>query len=84
MHIPVKNVALATKAALTLADEKGFESIAIPGMGTGVGGVVYADAAKAMVEAVRAFSPHTLKAVVLVDIDPEMVAAWRDCLADSK
>ena len=77
MHIPVKNVALATKAALTLADEKGFESIAIPGMGTGVGGVVHADTAKAMVEAVRAFSPSTLKLVIFVDVDSAMVEAWR-------
>jgi O-acetyl-ADP-ribose deacetylase (regulator of RNase III) len=77
MHIPAQNVALATKAALTLADEKGFESIAMPGMGTGVGGVAHADAARRMVEAVRAFSPRTLTAVVLVDVDPEMVAAWR-------
>ena len=84
MHIPVQNVALATKAALMLADEKGFESIAIPGMGTGVGGVAPVDAARAMVEAMRDFSPRRLKSVVLVDIDPEMVAAWRDCLADSK
>lgn len=77
MHIPVQNVALATKAALTLADEKGFESIAIPGMGTGVGGVAPGDAAKMMVDAVRAFSPRTVKSVVLVDVDPEMVTAWR-------
>jgi len=84
VHIPVQNVALATKAALTLADEKGFESIAIPGMGTGVGGVAHADAAKLMVETVRAFSPHALKSVILVDVDEKMVAAWRDCLADSK
>jgi len=79
-HIRVQNVALATKAALTLADEKGFESIAIPGMGTGVGGVAHADAARVMVEAVRAFSPRTLKSVVLVDVDPEMVAAWQACM----
>ena len=77
MHIPAKNVALATKAALTLADEKGFESIAIPGMGTGVGGVAHANAARGMMEAVRAFLPRTLQSVVLVDVDPEMVAAWR-------
>jgi O-acetyl-ADP-ribose deacetylase (regulator of RNase III) len=80
MHIPVKNVALATRAALTLADEKGFESIAIPGMGTGVGGVAYADAARAMVEAIRAFSPRTLKSVILVDVDEKMVEAWKQQL----
>ena len=81
MRVPVQNVTLATKAALTLADGSGFESIAVPGMGTGVGGVAHADAARAMVEAVRAFSPKALKSVVLVDVDPEMVAAWKDELA---
>jgi O-acetyl-ADP-ribose deacetylase (regulator of RNase III) len=69
-RIPVQNVAFATKAALTLADEKGFESIAIPGMGTGVGRV--------MMDIVQAFQPRKLKAVVLIDVDPQMVAAWRD------
>ena len=80
MHIPVQNVALATKAALALADEKGFESIAIPGMGTGVGGVAHADAARAMVEAVRAFSPRALKSVIFVDVDATMVSAWKQAL----
>jgi O-acetyl-ADP-ribose deacetylase (regulator of RNase III) len=81
MRIPVQNVALATRAALALADQNGFESIAVPGMGTGVGGVAHADAARAMVEAMRAFSPNALKSVVLVDVDLEMVAAWKDALA---
>jgi len=80
MHIPVENVAFAVGAALTLADEKGFKSIAIPGMGTGVGGVAHADAAKLMVETVRAFSPRTLKSVILVDVDPAMVEAWREAV----
>ncbi|MBI5777340.1 MAG: macro domain-containing protein [Nitrospirae bacterium] len=84
MRIQAQNVALATKAALMLADDKGFESIAIPGMGTGVGGVAHADAAKAMVETVRAFSPRTVKSVILVDVDSAMVNAWQACLADSK
>ncbi len=80
MRIQPQNVALATKAALRLADEKGFESIAIPGMGTGVGGVAYADAARVMVEAVRTFSPRTLGSVVLVDVDAAMVQAWKQQL----
>ncbi len=77
-RIPVRNVALATKAALALADEKGFESIAIPGMGTGVGGVAHADAARVMVEAARSFAPRALKTVILVDVDPAMVEAWQN------
>jgi O-acetyl-ADP-ribose deacetylase len=80
MHIPVENVAFAMGAALTLADEKGFESIAVPGMGTGVGGVAHADAARMMVETVRAFSPRALKSVIFVDVDEAMVQAWKQVL----
>ena len=80
MRIPVHNVALATQAALMLADEKGFQSIAIPGMGTGVGGVSPADAARVMLDTVRAFQPRALTSVVLVDVDPQMVDAWRDAM----
>jgi O-acetyl-ADP-ribose deacetylase (regulator of RNase III) len=74
------HVALATKAALTVADDHGFASVAIPGMGTGVGGVAHADAAKAMVEVVRTFVAHVLNTVVLVDVDARMVLAWQDAL----
>ncbi len=80
MHIPAQNVALATKAALTLADEKGFESIAIPGMGTGVGGVAHEDAATLMVQTVQAFSPRSLTSVIFVDVDEMMVEAWKQSL----
>jgi len=27
---------------------------------------------------VQAFQPRALKTVVLVDVDPQMIAAWRD------
>jgi O-acetyl-ADP-ribose deacetylase (regulator of RNase III) len=49
-------------------------------MGTGVGGVAHADAAKAMVEVVRTFVAHVLNTVVLVDVDARMVLAWQDAL----
>jgi O-acetyl-ADP-ribose deacetylase (regulator of RNase III) len=80
MHIPVENVAFAMSAALALADGKGFESVAVPGMGTGVGGVAHADAARMMVETVRAFSPRALKLVIFVDMDEAMVQAWKQVL----
>ena len=80
MRIPAKNVGLATRAALRLADEKGFESLAIPGMGTGVGGVEPTSAAAEMFRELRAHKPKTLRTVVLVDIDPEMVSAWQQQL----
>jgi Predicted phosphatase homologous to the C-terminal domain of histone macroH2A1 len=81
MRIPPQNVALATRAALVLANERGFESIAIPGMGTGVGGVSVHDAAVKMVQEVRTFVPRTLRSVILVDVDRSMVAAWRKQLS---
>ncbi len=80
MRIDPQNVALATRAALALADARGFASVAIPGMGTGVGGVAHADAAAMMIKEIRAFIPKALQAVVLVDVDPAMVQAWRDRL----
>ena len=77
MRIPVANVALATRAALTVADEHQFSSVGIPGMGTGVGGVSVNDAGNAMIWEIRQFQPTFLKTVVLVDIDVTMVDAWR-------
>jgi O-acetyl-ADP-ribose deacetylase (regulator of RNase III) len=77
MRIPAVNVGQATKAALTLADERGFTSLAIPGMGTGVGGVAHAEAAAEMVQAIRAFKPMSLQSVILVDVDAAMVKAWQ-------
>ncbi len=77
MQIPAANVASATKAALTEADEQDFESIALPGMGTGVGGVSHRDAAAMMIREIRSYSPRSLKSVILVDVDEAMVAAWR-------
>lgn len=80
MRIPAGNVAQATRAALALADERGFASVALPGMGTGVGGVAPADAAAAMVEAIALFRATALRSVVLVDVDRAMVEAWQEHL----
>lgn len=82
-RIPAENVALATRAALMLADAQGFESLALPGMGTGVGGVAPASAALRMVQEIKAYAPRTLRRVILVDVDPQMVQAWRECIAVS-
>src|SRR5207247_11458784 len=84
MRIDPQNVALATRAALALADARGFASVAIPGMGTGVGGVAHADAAAMMIKEIRVFVPQALQSVLLVDVDPAMVQAWREALKDAK
>jgi O-acetyl-ADP-ribose deacetylase (regulator of RNase III) len=80
MRIPADNVGKATRAALTVADERGFSSLAIPGMGTGVGGVIPADAAARMIKEIKSFVPRTLTRVILIDVDPTMVKAWREHL----
>ncbi len=80
MRIPADNVALATRAALTLADEEGFASVALPGMGTGVGGVKLDDAATRMITQIRDYSARSLRRVILVDLDAGMVEAWKASL----
>lgn len=82
MRTTSEKVYLATKAALDCADTVGAGSIAIPGMGTGVGGVPHRSAAKAMAKALKEFTPvvKSLKEIVLCDLDDKMVNAWRDAL----
>src|SRR5437867_5213413 len=80
MRIPPQNVALATKAALALADAQGFVSLAIPGMGTGVGGVAHEEAAKLMVGEIKVYAARALQSVILVDVDQAMVNAWQDAM----
>jgi len=70
MRIGLENVEKATRAALLLADKLELESIAFPGMGTGVGGVPYYDAAKKMLEVVK---EHVDKGTKLKEI---ILVAW--------
>lgn len=78
MRVSSEDVYLATKAALECAERVGSSSIVIPGMGTGVGGVSFEEAAKAMIRALRDFAPNSrsLKKIVLCDLNEEMVNAW--------
>jgi len=66
MHIGLENVKRATYAALKIASEKRLKSIAIPGMGTGVGGVDKKAAAKAMMSIVKDFEDKFEK-IIFVD-----------------
>jgi O-acetyl-ADP-ribose deacetylase (regulator of RNase III) len=76
MKISSENVYKATRASLLAADAHGFESLAIPGMRVGVGGVRTADAADLMFRAIREFSPDALAEIILVDLSPEMIDCW--------
>ncbi|QWK19095.1 MAG: ADP-ribose-binding protein [Hydrogenobacter thermophilus] len=78
METTEEKVRKAVRAALELADNMGFKSIAIPGMGTGIGRLPKEVAAKAMMGEIVNFIPINLEKVVLVDIDGELVEKWRE------
>jgi len=78
-RIGSENVYLATRAALEKAVEIGISTIAIPGMGTGVGGVPYRVAAKEMIRALKEVlskGKGKLSKVFLVAIDPKLAETF--------
>ena len=85
MHNPAEKtdahkVFCAAKAALELADNEGFRSIAMPGMGTGVGGLDKLEAAEAIMKAINSIKFHNIEKIMLVDIDDEMISAFSAAL----
>ncbi|MDD5084702.1 MAG: macro domain-containing protein [Candidatus Omnitrophica bacterium] len=76
----IGRVRLAMGASLRAADENRFSSIAVPGMGTGVGCLSPKDAAEVMVDVARSFKAKYLKKIVLVGIDDKMVQAFSSAL----
>ncbi|MBW2974371.1 macro domain-containing protein [Candidatus Woesearchaeota archaeon] len=74
--IDVGNIKEATRAALECADENSLKIIAMPGMGTGVGGVPRDKAAIAMIEVIINFNEKSLQEVILIDRNKEMVDAF--------
>ena len=79
----IENVKRAVQAALLTADKLHLESLAFPGMGTGVGKVPYDVAAQAMVSVFLSFEAKFLKRVFLVDRNEKMIQAFRSALAYS-
>ncbi len=81
-RIGVENVEKATRAALEKAEELGVESVAFPGMGTGVGGVPYEDAAKVMVGVIRELAPRLerVRRIFLVGFEKELTEAFVEAL----
>src|SRR5262245_17542718 len=80
LKIGVENVRRATRAALLAAARHNFDLIALPGMGTGLGGVDPADAARAMVDELRAHRQLKPSTVYLVDINDEILFCLEEAL----
>jgi O-acetyl-ADP-ribose deacetylase (regulator of RNase III) len=80
LKVSVENVRRATRAALLAASQRGFDVIALPGLGTGLGGADPADAARAMVNELRAHKqPHPVT-VWLVDLSDQVLAHLEEAL----
>ncbi|MDH7506866.1 MAG: macro domain-containing protein [Candidatus Thermoplasmatota archaeon] len=77
--IDANNVKLATKAAFDLAFQLKLKSIAIPGMGTGVGGVPTDDAARIIIEIAKMFEDKFEK-IILIDRNDEMIKSFHKFL----
>jgi len=83
MKIGVENVRRATRAALIAAARHGFNVIAMPGMGTGTGGVAMDEAARAMVDELRAHKQPQPSTIYLVALTDEMVTAFAEALRNA-
>ena len=80
METTEEKVRKAVRAVLELADRMGFKSIAMPGMGTGVGRLPKDVSARAMIEEIMNFQPKNITRLILVDLDRQMVEEWKRLL----
>jgi O-acetyl-ADP-ribose deacetylase (regulator of RNase III) len=84
LKVGVENVRRAARAALIAAYANKFQVIGIPGMGTDVGGVDIDEAARAIVEEIRAHKKSFPETIYLVDTTMEMVTAFEDALRNAQ
>jgi O-acetyl-ADP-ribose deacetylase (regulator of RNase III) len=80
MKIGVENVRRATRAALLAAARLNYQSIALPAIGTGVGGVPYDEAARAMVDELRAHKQPMPSTVWLIVTRQDQVLPFDEAL----
>jgi O-acetyl-ADP-ribose deacetylase (regulator of RNase III) len=80
LKVSVESVRRATRAALLAASQRSLPVIAIPGLGTGLGGADPADAARAMVNELRAHKQPNPATVWLVDLNDEVLANLEEAL----
>lgn len=84
MKIGAENVRRAARAALIASDRNNFKVIAIPGIGTDLGDVPFDEAARAIVEEIRAHRRPNPETIYLVDMNDLMVAALEDALRNAQ
>jgi O-acetyl-ADP-ribose deacetylase (regulator of RNase III) len=82
--IGVENARRATRAALVAASAYNLDVIGIPGIGTGIGGLSYEEAARAIVDEVRGYRSPKPQTIYLVDQDEMMLRAFEDALRQTQ
>jgi O-acetyl-ADP-ribose deacetylase len=75
-----ENVRKALLAGVMCADGLGIKLLAIPGLGTGVGGLSPMSVAELIVETLRHYETFSIRKIILFDQDPAMVQAFRDAI----
>jgi O-acetyl-ADP-ribose deacetylase (regulator of RNase III) len=75
-----ERVKAAVSAALTEAERVEAQTIAIPGMGTGVGEVPFEEAARAVVEGICTHETKGISDIILIDRDEKMAEAFVEAL----
>lgn len=80
LKVGVESVRRAMRAALLAASQRGFEVIAVPGLGTGLGGADPSEAARAMVNELRAHKQPQPSTVWLVDLNDQILAHLEEAL----
>jgi len=84
MKIGAENVRRAARAALIASDRNNLKVIAIPGIGTDLGDVPIDEAARAIVEEIRAHRRPCPETIYLVDTNEDMVAALEEALRNAQ
>ncbi|HLC67058.1 MAG TPA: macro domain-containing protein [Candidatus Nanoarchaeia archaeon] len=78
-----QNVELALAAALRLADERNFSSLAVPYLGNNIGPVQKEEIARAMLSALHAYQGQAIQEVFLIAHDVATEAMFRKLMQSS-
>ena len=76
MRVGVENIRRATRAGLLAATHYQLDSLGIPGMGYGENGVPHDEAARAIIDEVRAYKGQGPSQVTLMDRSDDMYEAF--------
>jgi len=82
MATSLDNVKAATEAALRCAQQIRVQSLAFPGLGTGIGGLGLQDAANVMVGKIKTWieTGTTIKRIILVGYNSDMIKAFEKAM----